>query len=220
VQLQPAELGRVQISVTSDASGLSSVQVSADRPETLALLQNDQPELARALDQAGIPSTGRTVTFQLSGDAAGGASSAANAAPLAGMGGAQPGLDATHSASDALGGGSAPSGASLSGGLGSSNAAPNAVGSAESGFANALSGSASGASGGGSGSYHPPPQSTNAQAGNASFGGQSGGSGQGGGGRTGHQGWAGSNDLLLNDAADLINDADSGWISNGLDIIA
>jgi len=67
VQLTPTELGRVQISVASDAAGHASVQVIAERPETLALLQHDQPELSRALDQAGIPAAGRSVSFQLAG---------------------------------------------------------------------------------------------------------------------------------------------------------
>jgi hypothetical protein len=225
VQLQPAELGRVQISVTSDATGLSSVQVSADRPETLALLQNDQPELAKALDQAGIASAGRTVSFQLSGELANGASTNTQVGTqvgtqIAGPGATLPGLDATHSAGDPLGGGSAASAPPLAGALGNTNAAPNSVASAESGFANALSGAPSNPSGGGSGFYHPPPQPGSAQAGNPSFGGQSGSGGQSGGGRTDRQSWGDNSDLLFNDAADLINEVGSGWMSNGLDIIA
>ncbi len=82
VQLQPAELGKVQITVTTDIAGPSTVQVVADRPETLALLQRDQAQLSQALDQAGIPGAGRTVTFNLAN-----ANVATNLAP-----GAAPGV--------------------------------------------------------------------------------------------------------------------------------
>jgi hypothetical protein len=65
VQLQPAELGKVQISVTTDVGGPSTVQIVAERPETLALLQRDQAQLSQALDQAGIGTASRTLSFSL-----------------------------------------------------------------------------------------------------------------------------------------------------------
>jgi flagellar hook-length control protein FliK len=65
VRLQPAELGQVQIRVDRTTEGVSRVDITTDRPETLELLQRDQPKLDQALDQAGIPSSGRNVSFLL-----------------------------------------------------------------------------------------------------------------------------------------------------------
>jgi Meckel syndrome type 1 protein len=73
VTLEPAELGRVEISVERSGEA-TQVQVLAERPETLALLQRDQRELDRALGQAGIGAEGRTLSFSLAdrgGDGAG-----------------------------------------------------------------------------------------------------------------------------------------------------
>ena len=63
VRLQPAELGQVQIRVDRTAEGAAHVGITADRPETLQLLQRDLPRLEQALDQAGILSSGRSVSF-------------------------------------------------------------------------------------------------------------------------------------------------------------
>jgi flagellar hook-length control protein FliK len=65
VRLQPAELGQVQIRIDRNSEGVAHVDVTVDRPETLELLQRDQPRLDQALDQAGIPSAGRNVSFSL-----------------------------------------------------------------------------------------------------------------------------------------------------------
>jgi len=65
LQLQPAELGRVQINIARNADGSASVTVTAERAETLALLQGDQLQLQRSLDQAGLPTEGRSLSFQL-----------------------------------------------------------------------------------------------------------------------------------------------------------
>ncbi len=51
--LEPAELGRVEIMVRR-AGDAHLVQVMAERPETLALLQRDRAELDRALAQSGV----------------------------------------------------------------------------------------------------------------------------------------------------------------------
>ncbi|MBR0672970.1 flagellar hook-length control protein FliK [Neoroseomonas soli] len=64
VTLEPVELGRVEVSV--ERSGETAhVQILAERPETLALLQRDQRELDRALTQAGIAPDGRSVSLGL-----------------------------------------------------------------------------------------------------------------------------------------------------------
>ncbi len=63
VRLHPVELGMVQVRIERTASGLTHIDISADRPETLLALQHDQPALERTLDQAGVPAAGRTVSF-------------------------------------------------------------------------------------------------------------------------------------------------------------
>ncbi len=99
VRLDPLELGSVAIRIDRGDSGTASVQVTVERPETLRLLLSDQPQLQRALDAAGLPQEGRTVTVTLatpepspaggsSASAGGGGSSGAN--PGGGFGG-QPG---------------------------------------------------------------------------------------------------------------------------------
>ncbi|MBB5690541.1 flagellar hook-length control protein FliK [Roseomonas alkaliterrae] len=70
VTLEPAELGRVEISVER-ADGAAEVRILAERPETLALLQRDQRELDRALGQAGIAPEERRLSFALAERGAG-----------------------------------------------------------------------------------------------------------------------------------------------------
>ncbi len=70
LQLTPRELGTVAIQLTQGAGGTVTMTVQVARPETLALLVQDQAGLQRALSTAGIAQSGRSLTFQLS-DAAG-----------------------------------------------------------------------------------------------------------------------------------------------------
>jgi flagellar hook-length control protein FliK len=65
VRLEPEALGRVQIQIEQPVQGVAHVTVTVDRPETLNLLLRDQPQLQHALDQAGVPSEGRAVTFHV-----------------------------------------------------------------------------------------------------------------------------------------------------------
>jgi flagellar hook-length control protein FliK len=65
VRLNPGELGHVQITIARPNDGPASVALVAERPETLLLLLRDQPHLNQALNQAGIPSEARTLTFDL-----------------------------------------------------------------------------------------------------------------------------------------------------------
>ena len=65
LQLDPAELGLVHIRLDRPEQGPASVSLTVQRPETLALLVHDQAQLHRALDQAGVPADGRTITFHL-----------------------------------------------------------------------------------------------------------------------------------------------------------
>jgi flagellar hook-length control protein FliK len=65
VRLQPAELGMVQVRIATAVSGTTQIEITAENPTTLQALQRDQPQLHRTLDQAGIPTEGRTVTFHV-----------------------------------------------------------------------------------------------------------------------------------------------------------
>ena len=65
LRLDPAELGHVDIRIDRAADGSAAVQVTVDRPETLKLMLADQPQLHRALDAAGLPQDGRSVTLSL-----------------------------------------------------------------------------------------------------------------------------------------------------------
>lgn len=65
VRLDPVELGRVDVRIERAADGTASVQVLAERPETLKLLQADQAQLHRTLDSAGVPAEGRSLTLSL-----------------------------------------------------------------------------------------------------------------------------------------------------------
>lgn len=68
VALEPESLGRVEIRIERGAEGeASAVQVLAERPETLALLQRDARELDRALGQAGVTIADGALQFGLSG---------------------------------------------------------------------------------------------------------------------------------------------------------
>ncbi len=55
LRLHPAELGHLQVQITRDGAGATSVSVAVERPETLRLLQADLGHLHQALDRAGLP---------------------------------------------------------------------------------------------------------------------------------------------------------------------
>jgi hypothetical protein len=63
--LHPAELGTVQITLHRAAGGPTQVEIVAQHPQTLGLLVHDQAQLHRALDQAGVPTAERSLSFQL-----------------------------------------------------------------------------------------------------------------------------------------------------------
>ena len=64
VRLDPPELGRVSVKLTF-ADGRVSADISAERPETLNLLQRDQKALERALENAGQDVEKGGLTFSL-----------------------------------------------------------------------------------------------------------------------------------------------------------
>jgi chemotaxis protein MotD len=109
LRLNPAELGMVQVRIDRTPDGQANVAISADRPETLDMLRHDQPALQRALDQAGVPAEGRTLSFHAvqavgsSGPGGGSANSGGNASGNATQG--QSGSSQSGSAQSGAGGG-------------------------------------------------------------------------------------------------------------------
>lgn len=65
IRLHPEDLGRVDVKLDIDADGGVKALVSADRPETLALLQRDQRSLERAFEQAGLKTSDSGVQYSL-----------------------------------------------------------------------------------------------------------------------------------------------------------
>jgi hypothetical protein len=84
LRLQPAELGQVQIRIDRPQDAPAQVEITVQRPETLTLLLRDQPQLQRALDQAGVPADGRTLTMHIATPEATASSGNANASMAAG----------------------------------------------------------------------------------------------------------------------------------------
>jgi flagellar hook-length control protein FliK len=65
IRLAPPELGRIDVRLDVDSNGQVTSHVTADRPETLTLLQSQQPQLERALAQAGLRTADNGLQFSL-----------------------------------------------------------------------------------------------------------------------------------------------------------
>jgi flagellar hook-length control protein FliK len=65
IRLDPPELGRIDVRLDVDANGQVTSHVTVDRPETLTLLQSQQPQLERALEQAGLKTADNGLQFTL-----------------------------------------------------------------------------------------------------------------------------------------------------------
>ncbi len=65
VRLDPPELGHVQVRIDRLPEAPARVEITVEKAETLTLLLRDQPQLQRALDQAGVPAEGRAITFHI-----------------------------------------------------------------------------------------------------------------------------------------------------------
>lgn len=70
IQLRPAELGRVDVRIEVTGDGRAHVHVTADRSDTLDLLQRDARDLARALQDAGLRADAGQMQFSLREQAA------------------------------------------------------------------------------------------------------------------------------------------------------
>jgi flagellar hook-length control protein FliK len=66
IRLDPAELGRVDVSLSFDKDGEVTARLTVDRVETLHLLQRDAKTLERAFDQAGLRTSDAGVQISLS----------------------------------------------------------------------------------------------------------------------------------------------------------
>ncbi|MEJ0016069.1 MAG: flagellar hook-length control protein FliK [Acetobacteraceae bacterium] len=65
LRLDPPELGHVQIRIDRPPQAPARVEIIVEKADTLILLLRDQPQLLRALDQAGVPAEGRSITFHI-----------------------------------------------------------------------------------------------------------------------------------------------------------
>jgi len=67
IQLQPAELGAIAVKLNVNHDGRVTMVVSADRSDTLNLLQQDAGTLAQALRDAGLQADNSSLSFNLRG---------------------------------------------------------------------------------------------------------------------------------------------------------
>jgi len=65
IRLDPPELGRIDVHLDVDRDGQVTSHVTADRADTLALLQSQQPQIERALEQAGLKTADNGLQFTL-----------------------------------------------------------------------------------------------------------------------------------------------------------
>ncbi len=65
IRLDPPELGRIDVKMSLRADGHVSAQLTADRPDTLELLQRDARVLQRALSDAGLTMDSGSLSFGL-----------------------------------------------------------------------------------------------------------------------------------------------------------
>jgi flagellar hook-length control protein FliK len=67
IRLDPPELGRVDVHLSVSRDGKAEALLTADRPETLELLQRDSKILERALRDAGLDLSNNSLNFSLKG---------------------------------------------------------------------------------------------------------------------------------------------------------
>ena len=68
IQLQPSDMGKVEIQLDVSREGRVIATVLADKPETLENLQRDSKSLERALQQAGLQTNSESLNFGLRDD--------------------------------------------------------------------------------------------------------------------------------------------------------
>lgn len=67
IQLDPPELGRIQVQLSLEKGEAMKVRVLAEHKDTLELLQRDSHTLKASLEQAGIQTDGSSLSFDLAG---------------------------------------------------------------------------------------------------------------------------------------------------------
>jgi flagellar hook-length control protein FliK len=65
IRLDPAELGRIDVRIDVDRHGQLTSHLMVEKPETLAMLRQDAPQLQRALDNAGFKTGDGGLQFSL-----------------------------------------------------------------------------------------------------------------------------------------------------------
>ncbi len=65
IRLDPPELGRIDVRLDVDSSGQVTTHMTADRADTLQLLQSQQPQIEHALQQAGLKTADNGLQFTL-----------------------------------------------------------------------------------------------------------------------------------------------------------
>ncbi|HEV7407824.1 MAG TPA: flagellar hook-length control protein FliK [Bradyrhizobium sp.] len=65
IRLDPAELGRIDLRIDVDRHGQLTSHLTVEKPETLAMLRQDAPQLQRALDNAGFKTGDGGLQFSL-----------------------------------------------------------------------------------------------------------------------------------------------------------
>jgi chemotaxis protein MotD len=68
IRMDPPELGRVDVHLSVDRDGKVQATISADQPQTLALLQKDSHNLERSLKDAGLDLSNNSLNFSLKGE--------------------------------------------------------------------------------------------------------------------------------------------------------
>ncbi len=61
----PADLGRIDVRIDVDRNGQMSSHLMVEKPETLSMLQQDAPQLQRALNDAGFKTGDGGLQFSL-----------------------------------------------------------------------------------------------------------------------------------------------------------
>ncbi|TMK52275.1 MAG: flagellar hook-length control protein FliK, partial [Alphaproteobacteria bacterium] len=65
IRLDPADLGRIDVRIDVDRSGQVTSHLTVEKAETLSMLQQDAPQLQRALDDAGLKTGSGGLQFSL-----------------------------------------------------------------------------------------------------------------------------------------------------------
>lgn len=65
IRLDPADLGRIDVRLDVDNQGRVTSHLTVEKPETLALLRQDAPQLQRALNDAGLKTSDNALQFSL-----------------------------------------------------------------------------------------------------------------------------------------------------------